>query len=178
MLNENFDHCDFWKESDYATKNYTGKPINERMIDEVEKLLGYKLPGSYLELLKIQNGGIPQNTNFPTKEATSWAEDHVAISGIFGLDSNKIYSILGELGSEFMKDEWEYPDIGIYICDCPSAGHDMIALDYTKCGNTGEPRVVHVDQESDFKVTFLADNFQQFITNLVPDSTYDEDDTW
>ena len=178
MLEKNFDLCVFWEESDYANKNYAGKPISEHMIEVVEKKLGYKLPDSYIELLKSQNGGIPKNTNFPTVEATSWAEDHVAITGIFGLDSSKIYSLLGGLGSEFMKDEWGYPDIGIYICDCPSAGHDMIALDYTECGNSGEPRVVHVDQESDYKITFLANNFQQFITHLVHDSIYDEDETW
>jgi len=76
-----------------------------------------------------------------------------------------------------MKDEWEYPDIGIYICDCPSAGHDMIALDYTESGKTGEPRVVHVDQESDYKVTILANNFEEFIKNLVSDSVYDDGET-
>ena len=30
--------------------------------------------------------------------------------------------------------EWEYPDIGIYFGNCPSGGHDMIALDYRTCG--------------------------------------------
>jgi hypothetical protein len=30
--------------------------------------------------------------------------------------------------------EWEYPNIGIYFGNCPSGGHDMIALDYRTCG--------------------------------------------
>lgn len=33
-----------------------------------------------------------------------------------------------------MIDEWEYPAIGVAICDCPSAGHDMVFLDYRDCG--------------------------------------------
>ena len=29
-----------------------------------------------------------------------------------------------------------------------------------------EPKVVHVDQESDYKITFLANNFEAFIKGL------------
>jgi len=141
MSLEQFEWSDFWEESEYATKEYVGEPLSQGMIEEVESKIGYKLPGSYIELLKNQNGGIPNATNLPTKEATSWADNHVALTGIFGLDSKKPYSVLGDLGSEFMKNQWGYPNMGIYICDCPSAGHDMIALDYTECGKGGEPKV-------------------------------------
>ena len=51
------------------------------------------------------------------------------------------------MNSQFWIDEWGHPPIGIYFADCPSAGHDMIALDYRDCGKSGEPCVVHVDQE-------------------------------
>lgn len=170
-----FDFDGFWSISEYATKEYVGSPITPEMVETVGSALGYQLPESYLFLMNSQNGGIPKNTNHPMSEGTSWAQDHVAISGIFGLDSLKSHSLTGDLGGEFMKDEWGYPDIGVYVCDCPSAGHDMIALDYTQCGNNGEPRVVHVDQESDYKVTFVAKNFEYFICNLVHDSEYDEE---
>jgi hypothetical protein len=69
--------------------------------------------------------------------------------------------------------EWGYPDIGIYFGNCPSAGHDMICLDYRKNGKNGEPEVVHVDQEYDYKITFLAENFESFVKGLVDDSVYD-----
>jgi len=171
---DDFDMRNFWEKSEYATKEYVGRPVTPEMIEKVEDTLGYKLPASYIALLKVQNGGIPKNTNHPMNERTSWAEDHVALTGIFGLDSTKTYSILGGLGSEFMKVEWGYPDIGIYICDCPSAGHDMIALDYSDCGKFGEPKVVHIDQEFDYKITFVASDFESFIRSLVHDSEYDE----
>lgn len=32
--------------------------------------------------MQVQDGGIPRNTCFPTEEATSWAEDHIAISSM------------------------------------------------------------------------------------------------
>ena len=72
-----------------------------------------------------------------------------------------------------MQEEWGYPEIGICVCNCPSAGHDMIMLDYRKSGNDGEPEVVHVDQERDYRITFLAKNFEEFTRGLVNESVYD-----
>jgi hypothetical protein len=169
----NFDVSSFWKKSAYARKEYVEKPFTAAMVRAVERELGFKLPASYLELMRSQNGGIPRNTCFPTKQSTSWAEDHVAISGIFGVGGTKTYSLCGMLGSRFMQDEWGYPKFGICICDCPSAGHDMIMLDYRRCGKQGEPRVIHVDQEFDFKITLLAKNFETFVRGLVNESVYD-----
>lgn len=75
-----------------------------------------------------------------------------------------------------MIDEWEYPAIGVTICDCPSAGHDMIFLDYRKCGPQGEPAVVHIDQESDYHITPLANTFEAFIRGLVNEGIVEVDD--
>ncbi|WP_376698704.1 SMI1/KNR4 family protein [Listeria immobilis] len=52
------------------------------------------------------------------------------------------------------------------IADCPSAGHDMVFLDYRKCGKQGEPEVVHIDQEAGYKITWLAKDFESFIDGL------------
>lgn len=54
----------------------------------------------------------------------------------------------------------------------------MIFLDYTKCGRDGEPSVVHVDQEDDYKITHLADSFEEFIRGLEPEWMYDDDDDY
>ena len=97
-------------------------------------------------------------------------------TGIFGIGREKSCSLCGELGSQFMIDEWEYPAIGVAICDCPSAGHDMIFLDYRVCGPQGEPAVVHVDQENDYKITHLADSFEEFVRGLEHESLYDPDE--
>jgi len=123
--------------------------------------------------MKLHNGGIPKNCCYPTTERTSWAEDHIAITRIMSIGRSKTYSLCGSLGSQFMIDEWGYPKTGIFICDCPSAGHDMIMLDYSKCGNEGEPEVVHIDQECDYKKTFLAKDFETFIRGLVNEEVYD-----
>jgi SMI1 / KNR4 family. len=156
---------EFWDESDYYK---SPNSISDNAIQEVEEQLGYKLPQSYINLIRTQNGGTPRNTCFRTLTANSYAEDHIAISaihgigGMWGIDSR-------ELGSKFMIEEWGYPDIGIVICSCPSAGHDSIMLDYSDCGPSGEPRVIHVDVETlgDPQITILAQDFQSFISGLV-----------
>jgi hypothetical protein len=170
---EGFDFTNFWDDSAYAIRNYVSEPPTDDLIAEVERELGYELPESYIWLMRQHNGGIPANTCFPTQTPTSWAEDHVAITAIMGIGRDKRYSICGDLGSQFMIDEWSYPNIGVAICDCPSAGHDMIFLDYRECGPKGEPQVVFIDQENDYKITFLADNFESFIRGLVNDEVYD-----
>ncbi|NPC91246.1 SMI1/KNR4 family protein [Bacillus sp. WMMC1349] len=167
----NFDN--FWDDSEYAKKNYVSDHPSNEMIIKIESDLGYRLPKSYIWLMKRHNGGIPINTCFPTTAPTSWAEDHIAISGIFGIGYERSCSLGGEFGSEFWIEEWDYPNIGVAISDCPSAGHDMIFLDYRECGPNGEPCVVHIDQENDYEMTWLANNFESFIKGLVNDDVYD-----
>ena len=173
---EGFDLTNFWDDNWYALKEYVSDPPSDELIASVEEELGYKLPAAYIWLMKQHNGGIPVNTCYPCDEPTCWADDHVAITGIFGIGREKNCSLCGEMGSQFMIDEWEYPAIGVAICDCPSAGHDMIFLDYRACGPQGEPAVVHVDQENDYKITHLADSFEEFIRGLEHESLYDPDE--
>lgn len=173
---EGFDLTNFWDDNWYALKEYVSDPPSDELIASVEEELGYKLPAAYIWLMKQHNGGIPVNTCYPCDEPTCWSDDHVAITGIFGIGREKSCSLCGELGSQFMIDEWEYPAIGVAICDCPSAGHDMIFLDYRVCGPQGEPAVVHVDQENDYKITHLTDSFEEFVRGLEHESLYDPDE--
>lgn len=170
---DDFDFSDFWDDSDYARENYVEEPVTPELLRAAEKELGFRLPAAYVALMRSQNGGIPKRTCFPTREATSWAEDHIAITGFLGIGRNRTYSLLGRLGSRFMQEEWGYPTFGVCICDCPSGGHDMVMLDYRACGPEGEPAVVHVDQELDYRVTFLAPDFETFVRGLVDETVFD-----
>ena len=118
---------------------------DEETISEVEKRLGYRLPAAYIELCHHCNGGGFNRDCFPTMEETSWAEDHVAITAYSAIGPDTANSLCGSCGSQFMIEEWGYPPIGIVFGQCPSAGHDVIMLDYCECGPEGEPQVVHVD---------------------------------
>lgn len=168
-----FDFSDLWNDCEYSKKAFIGEYPTDELIAQVEKELGYKLPASYIALCKLHNGGYLAKGCCPCDEATSWSEDHVGVTGILGIGFERSKSICGEIGSRFMIEEWGYPDIGIAIADCPSAGHDMIFLDYRQCGPQGEPGVVHIDQEDDYEITHLADNFEEFIRMLVSEEEYD-----
>ena len=158
---KDFDWTGFWNDVDYAFESYIGKPVTDKDIRDAEAELGYTLPAAYIELLKNRNGGVLNKNCFINNEG-----DCVYVTGIYGIDRDKKYSLLGEMGNEFWISKVKYPPIGIVVADTISGGHDMIFLDYRECGPTGEPKVVRVDQEGDYSITLLADNFGDFIKNL------------
>ena len=158
---KDFDWTRFWNDVDYAFESYIGKPVTDKDIKDAEAELGYTLPAAYIELLNNHNGGVLNKNCFINNEG-----DCVYITGIYGIDRDKKNSIFGQFGNEFWISKWEYPPIGVVVADTISGGHDMIFLDYRECGPTGEPKVVRVDQEGDYSITLLADNFGDFIKNL------------
>jgi hypothetical protein len=168
-----FDVASFWKRSDYADREYVDDPVTDVVVAKVERTLGYRLPRAYVALMTSQNGGIPAKTCHRAPSPTSWAVDHVALHGISAIGTKKRYSLCGEMGSTFWIEEWGYPPIGVYFADCPSAGHDMFCLDYRDCGPSGEPKVVHVDQELDYRVTLIAGSFEDFIRGLESEDAFE-----
>ena len=158
---KDFDWNGFWNDVDYAFESYIGKPVTDKDIKDAESELGYTLPVAYIELLNNHNGGVLNKNCFINNNG-----DCVYVTGIYGIDRDKKYSLLGEMGNEFWISKVKYPPIGIVVADTISGGHDMIFLDYRECGPTGEPKVVRVDQECDYSITPLADNFGDFIKNL------------
>mmetsp|Transcript_34859 Transcript_34859/g.48519 ORF Transcript_34859/g.48519 Transcript_34859/m.48519 type:complete len:256 (+) Transcript_34859:190-957(+) len=140
-------------------------------ISAFEEKFGYKLPASYIEVLRVQNGGTPKKSLYPAA-----GKNHVAISSIKGLGGND-WGLDGSLGQSNYYN-WGYPKLGVAICDCPSGGHDVVVLDYRKCGRQMEkgcePSVVHIDQELGYKRTFLAKDFATFIKGLKSENEADD----
>ncbi len=130
----------------------------------MEDQLGRRLPAAYVTLARVHNGGTFARQAHPVAQPTSWAGDHVGVVSLAAIGRTAAFSLCGELGSAFRTAEWGYPDLGVYIADCPSAGHDMIALDYRR---PGEPTVVHVDEEWDYRITALAPDFATFVAGLM-----------
>jgi len=151
----------FFTDEDY----FTCPPLKPGMVQAAEAILGFRLPGAYLELLRERNGGTPRRRFFRTSVATSWAPDHIAISSVRGIGGRWGLDSKDGLGSAEMIAEWGYPGIGVMICDTPSGGHDTVMLDYSVCGRTGEPSVVYVDE--DREPLLLARSFAEFCAGLV-----------
>ena len=158
---KDFNWTGFWKDTDYAFDSYIGRDVTDADIVDAEAALGYTLPAAYIELLKNHNGGVVKKNCFINHDG-----DCVYVTGIYGIDRDKKKSIFGQFGNQFWISKWEYPPIGVVVADTISGGHDMIFLDYRECGPTGEPKVVRIDQEGDYHITLLAQNFGDFIKSL------------
>lgn len=157
-----------WDDCDYSREKYTGSAPTVDEIASVEAELGYRLPAAYKALMTQHNGGMLMRNAFPNALMRDWTPAAYSVESIYGMDRSKEYSLCGSMGSRFWMDEWRYPAIGVVIGDTISAGHQMIVLDYSDCGPEGEPCLVSIDQESDYEISYLADNFAQFIRSLVP----------
>jgi hypothetical protein len=152
---------------------YTSPPLTDGQVASAEAKLGYRLPTSYVELLKVRNGGEPQRTACPTSFPNSWAPDHIEISAIRGIGGEWGIDSTDGLGSADLIVEWGYPKIGVVFCATPSAGHDTVMLDYSECGPDGEPSVAYIDE--DRIPRRIADSFAHFLTRLAPAEQFDID---
>jgi len=160
-----------WSDFFDASTYYTSPPLTDAMVASAERVLGYALPASYQQLLRVKNGGCPKRQCYPT-DGTHWSNNHVRVVTVFGVGGQ--WGIdAEEFGSRHMIEQAGLPEIGIVVGMTPTAGHDAIMLDYSVCGLRGEARVVYVDPEDDASAV-LASDFATFLRALVHCRPYDE----
>ncbi|MFI9407364.1 SMI1/KNR4 family protein [Nocardia sp. NPDC052316] len=143
---------------------------DDDLVRSIESELGRRLPRAYIELARAHNGGYLTRSVHRADTPTTWAADRIAVTSIAAIGRTAAFSLGGEMGSRFWLEEWGYPDIGIHFADCPSAGHDMLALDYR---GGEEPTIVHVDQEAGYRITTLAPDFATFLNGLLHEADFD-----
>ncbi|WP_338754459.1 SMI1/KNR4 family protein [Bacillus sp. FJAT-52991] len=131
--------------------------LTDDMVINAEKKLGVKLPSSYIELCKIQNGGYITYDAFPTSVPTGWADDHIGVDYIKGIDEE------GILSNDYYIEEWELPKDILLIC---GDGHTWTAMDYRQTKE--EPPIIYIDLEwrDDIFILELAPNFKTFLDGL------------
>ncbi|MBU5353071.1 SMI1/KNR4 family protein [Paenibacillus silvae] len=156
---------EFWNDSELALEQYVSDSPSDGLIESVEEQLVFRLPASYIEMMKEHNGGIPYNRFFPVTNEASGETGYVEIEGILGIGREKRHSLCGAEGSWVVIERDRYPEIGVIIAKAPSEA-GVVMLDYRSSGNDGEPEVVYVDK-AERRITPLAPNFETFIQGLM-----------
>lgn len=165
---EGFDFEGLWNNHPEAIRAGQGPELTDEMILAVEQELGYKLPESYIWLMKRRNGGFLKRTDFLLGYELPIVGDRTMMRQLYHINMNNSFSAInGEYGTKFLVEDWGYPDIGVAIGVGFFGEHEIFFLDYRECGPQGEPKVSHVDQECDYRITVLADNFEEYIRKLV-----------
>ena len=158
----------FWDEVN-DTGYLTCPPLTERMLGEAKAQLGFVLPRSFVDVLKVMNGGIlrPNRIYVGTDIDTfpdADSEGYIGIPLLFGICRQRGINSLtnGMLFNETLKQSWGYPEKSVVISH---AGHGGFALDYT---NSLYPEVICVDAEQ-YPVVLIrtvAPNFEKFLSRL------------
>ena len=157
------DKADFWDEIDA-----NNPPLTDGMIEQAERMLKVRLPKSFIELLKIQNGGYTHCFAYPMKQATSWAEDHIPVDELFGIVPDDLDADHNILETVYMTEEWGLPEKQVLLC---GDGHWWITLDYR---NSDEPTVRWIDVECNEDI-HVANTFEDFFNGLVSEEHFSEE---
>lgn len=135
-------------------------PLTKRAVTAAEKRLGVRLPESYLDALRIQNGGYLRRR---------YHASGTSVRSIDGISHNRPFrdwseekEVMAESGIDTI------PDIDGLI-PISGDGHEYVCFDYRSSGPHGEPGISRVDVESFTGTTAIADNFADLIAGLKPD---------
>lgn len=161
-----YNNIDFNKLFDNTSehgKQMIQSTITEDRIKRAENNLYYKLPNAYIEFIKIQNGGRIRNDESYITEIYGIAEDENSNKGIERLYSDYKY-----------QEEFGFPDTVIPFATTQSGGHDVYCMDYEDGLETSEPKIVLIDDESNYRKKVVANSFQEFINMIYSDKNFDE----
>ncbi|HWL10888.1 MAG TPA: SMI1/KNR4 family protein [Planctomicrobium sp.] len=156
--------------NNFWSSNYYEHPsITDEMIRIAESRLSIKLPASYVDLLRIQNGGYTHGFAFPMTQRTSWADDHVPLHDLAGIVIDPQHRTAENLlDTEYMTNEWGLPRRQALLS---GDGHWWISLDYR---NGPTPSVIRLDVECDQQVQ-IAQTFDDFLNGLVLQTEFGTD---
>lgn len=154
--------ANFWDEN-----YYKHPPLTDEMIALAERELNVKLPAEYIALLRIQNGGYTLGFGHPMSNPTTWAEDHVPLNELAGIDPDieNEKMMQNVLWTAYMTAEWDLPPRQVLLA---GDGHWWITLDYRN-GDTPTVAWIDVDCNEDFQI---APSFASFLAGLRPKSEF------
>ncbi|AXR06760.1 SMI1/KNR4 family protein [Salinimonas sediminis] len=142
--------------------------VTVSLIEEVEIVLGVKLPESYISLMKKWNGGyfdqeyqVLLSNDVPEELDFYLGEGFWGINSIAGISSDKSNSegILYTAQAAF---EW---GVEKQIIALEGDGHTWIALDFRE--NKDDPTVIFIETEKLLSFQ-IARSFDDFLNKIVP----------
>ncbi|MBI3945301.1 MAG: SMI1/KNR4 family protein [Armatimonadetes bacterium] len=145
----------------WSTNYYNNPPLTDEMVRVAEQRLGVRLPAEYVDLLRRQNGGYTKRFAYPMARPTSWAEDHVPLEELFGINVDAELGGHNILDTGYMTEEWGLPDRQVLLA---GDGHWWITLDYRR-GSVPTVTWLDVECDEDFP---LAPSFAEFLAELRP----------
>ncbi len=74
------DFSQFWDDDELALEEYVDDAPSDTLIASVENELGYKLPDSYIAMMKHHNGGVPYATCYVLPEGADDEADYIEIT--------------------------------------------------------------------------------------------------
>lgn len=138
-------------------------PLTNQIVQDTEQRLGIKLPQSFIQFCKIQNGGALAKNDFTNPKY----KVEFSVDSLLGIDP-----FLGIGFTPTLQKEWNI-QAGLIIIS--GEEDDWIALDYRRNSRI-EPTVVWFNAEKG-KICTVAKNFEDFIQTLVdPDFEYSKED--
>ncbi|MCR4621097.1 MAG: SMI1/KNR4 family protein [Clostridiales bacterium] len=156
----------FWHDNAESLRRHVSAAPTDKDILEVEGELGYKLPESYIALMRTHNGGLVNRCRYKVPFPEEGSPDTIYITEILGIGREKPYSLCGRYGSSFLIETRRHnPEIGIALCNTTLPGRALVFLDYRSCGRTGEPSMTWADAQTGAEIT-LAGSFKEFILGL------------
>lgn len=135
---------------------YLQPPLSTEMIKDAEQKIGYRLPESYLKLLRIQNGGYIRYTLAETP--------HSLICGI-----GPHFPSLTDFDWDSYRSDVSYKLDGLVPFD--GDGHWNLCFDYRE--DTANPSITYIDIECDDE-DHIATSFAEYLKLLhIEDDGYD-----
>ncbi|WP_170164133.1 SMI1/KNR4 family protein [Gallaecimonas pentaromativorans] len=157
----------------WASEN---KKFDDAEVSKIEKELGVKFPQSYISLMKDWNGGylheehqILIENDVPEDLIYYLGERFWTVGSVAGISAD-LNNSEGIINKSKTAHEWGIPEKVIAF---DGDGHTWVAFDYRD--NPDKPKIIFIESD-ELLSFFLASDFSDFISKLIPSSqVYDND---